>query len=96
MHAQLMGAAGEWLEPQPGEVMRTTSGIACSLCSLARGTAASGSVTAAERPSTVHVVAAGWPAGSCFIHQPRVASLRPSGSSIRPSSALGPPATTAQ
>jgi len=42
------------------------------------------------------VVTAGWPLGSCFIHQPRVTSRRPSGSAISPSSASGPPSTTAQ
>ncbi len=39
------------------------------------------------RPITFHLVTAGWPSGSCFIHQPRVSSRRPSGSSMTPSSA---------
>ena len=34
--------------------------------------------------------------GSTFIHQPRLSSSRPSGLSISPSSAAGPPATMAQ
>src|SRR5215212_4746634 len=48
-----------------------------------------------KRPSTFHVVVEGSPAGSGFIHQPRVSSRLPSGNSIRPSSASGPPSTTA-
>ena len=71
MHAQLVRAAGERLEREPGELPR-------------------------PRPSTFHVVAAGRPFGSGFIHQPRVSSSRPSGRSMRPSSASGPPSTTAQ
>src|SRR3984893_7979748 len=48
------------------------------------------------RPSTVHVVTEGRPFGSGFIHQPRVSSSRPRGNAIVPSSASGPPSTTAQ
>ena len=43
-----------------------------------------------------HRVCAGWPPGSTFIHQPRVASSRPSGRSIRPSSGSGEPSTMAR
>ena len=71
MHAQLMGAAGQRLERKPSDVMAF------------RSLPADGQRV---RPITFHVVTAGWPAGSCFIHQPRVASRRPSGSSMRPSS----------
>ena len=46
MHAQLMRAAGERLEREPGELP-------------------------SRAPITFHVVTAGWPCGSCFIHQPR-------------------------
>ena len=48
------------------------------------------------RPSTRHRVRAGRPLASGFIHQPRVASSRPSARSISPASASGPPSTIAQ
>jgi hypothetical protein len=49
-----------------------------------------------DRPSTRHVVTEGSPFGSGFIHQPRVSSSRPRDNSTVPSSASGPPSTTAQ
>ena len=127
MHAQLVGAAGERLEREPGEVVASlrligrslpacgggvgrgqrgpSLGIAPTLPSpqagegtpaACRGQRRSPGAATVARPSTFHVVTAGWPCGSGFIHQPRVASLRPSGRSMRPSSSAGPPSTTAQ
>src|SRR5229473_1080591 len=49
-----------------------------------------------DRPSTRHLVTEGSPLGSGFIHQPRVSSSRPRDNSTVPSSASGPPSTTAQ
>jgi hypothetical protein len=49
-----------------------------------------------DRPRTFQVVSEGSPFGSGFIHQPRVSSSRPRGNSTVPSSASGPPSTTAQ
>jgi hypothetical protein len=49
-----------------------------------------------DRPRTFQVVTEGSPFGSGFIHQPRVSSSRPRDNSTVPSSASGPPSTTAQ
>jgi hypothetical protein len=49
-----------------------------------------------DRPRTFQVVSEGSPFGSGFIHQPRVSSSRPRDNSTVPSSASGPPSTTAQ
>ncbi len=58
--------------------------------------AGSGPGKADDRPSTFQVVTEGSPFGSGLIHQPRVWSSRPSDNSTVPSSAPGPPSTTAQ
>src|SRR5688500_13687820 len=47
-------------------------------------------------PNTFHVVDDSRPLGSGFIHQPRLSSSLPSGRSMRPRSASGPPSTNAQ
>ena len=49
-----------------------------------------------ERPRTRHRVREGWPFGSTFIHQPRSGDFGARAKSISPSSASGPPSTTAQ